>query len=534
MPWELYVHTIDVGQGESSLIVARDPAVNHRTMLIDGGLIGYTQTVHDYVVGRLAPLGYGLDHILMSHYDDDHSGGILGLLIADNVWAVCRLISDQVAACAVLGLNRAARIACGALAVAACVSGAYDDPNGVQNASAQIIPMCNALLPHVLPGTPDVAAVIQGMLYAANNLQLPLNPAFPLAAARRRNLARSAATAAAVSIAAGGGNLAADIFALVFLRLSSLVPAYLRVNTGGLYRNTHLIDIGAAVGIPPPAYLNAVRGAFTTVGGYLFQVPGVDRQRTTPALGAEILWNSGTVPIPAPANSPALFTAAVNALVWQGPNAPAPVNGGQAGNDVSIGLIARFNHFFYYSGGDLPSVGEDPLAQAVLAYGFANPQGGGLFPAAVRIAAFKCGHHGSAHSTSQNFLNTTNACAAFLSCGRNQFGPENHPSQATINRLHGQAAIQQFYLTNCSYVTNWVPASNGLNQLVVGGNKSRVAGQNNVLNLAPGRNRGSIVLALDQAESLGAGVPQQFHVGYYDDDVVLGLPVGPRIDTTPF
>ncbi|MEV4772186.1 hypothetical protein [Micromonospora humida] len=40
MPWELEIHTIDIGVGEASLIIAEDPAVpgSRRSILIDGGL----------------------------------------------------------------------------------------------------------------------------------------------------------------------------------------------------------------------------------------------------------------------------------------------------------------------------------------------------------------------------------------------------------------------------------------------------------------------------------------------------------------
>jgi beta-lactamase superfamily II metal-dependent hydrolase len=123
MAWELQIHTIDVGQGESSLIVARDTAAGgqHRTMLIDGGEAGFAETVHNYVAAQLGPLGIPLDHILVSHYDGDHSGGVTALLQADNLWRVCDLIAGPVAVSANLGRNRPEQVAYGAAAAAWCI-----------------------------------------------------------------------------------------------------------------------------------------------------------------------------------------------------------------------------------------------------------------------------------------------------------------------------------------------------------------------------------------------------------------------------
>ena len=57
MPWRLEISTIDVGQGDSSLIIADDGNGQVRSMLIDGGLGGYAETVHElcHVSGWLAP-----------------------------------------------------------------------------------------------------------------------------------------------------------------------------------------------------------------------------------------------------------------------------------------------------------------------------------------------------------------------------------------------------------------------------------------------------------------------------------------------
>ena len=79
MALQLTIHTIDVEQGESALVVAADVAAGrHRTILIDGGQLGYAETVRNFIDSILRGYGYPLDHILVSHYDKDHSGELTG------------------------------------------------------------------------------------------------------------------------------------------------------------------------------------------------------------------------------------------------------------------------------------------------------------------------------------------------------------------------------------------------------------------------------------------------------------------------
>jgi hypothetical protein len=239
----------------------------------------------------------------------------------------------------------------------------------------------------------------------------------------------------------------------------------------------------------------------------------------------------------APAGSPAAFVVACRKYIW---HAAGTINSGQPDNDDSIGLVVRFGNFFFYTGGDLPSPGEDLIAAAVMANGFANPAGG-AFPVAGRIAAFKCGHHGSGHSTSAAFLAAVNPVVATISCGENQFGTgENHPDPAVIGRLQATAGLY-FYLTNCKYATTHIPASEGTEQLSVVGNRSRVSGNNDIPNLTPGRDRGNIRLFLSQAESVAAAGPaRQFHVEYWENDdapAVVGMPaavIGLRTENHQF
>ena len=76
---KLHIHFIDVGQGDSTLIITP----GNKKLLIDGG----GNTSEDFNIGKSVLLPYlldkgitSLDYVLISHFDTDHVGGILYLL----------------------------------------------------------------------------------------------------------------------------------------------------------------------------------------------------------------------------------------------------------------------------------------------------------------------------------------------------------------------------------------------------------------------------------------------------------------------
>lgn len=525
MPYTLDIHTIDVGQGESSLIIADNRAGRRRVMLIDGGLAAQAQTVHNRI-RALAPAGP--DHIVVTHYDDDHSGGITALLIADNLYKLCDMIAGAVATTAATGSNRAERVALGALAACATMLGAYDDPQGEKHSDELATARLDLMQNPPALGAISATAAEQGVAVAESTLKNSvMNPSF-FKTMTRRNLSKEA------GLAADGGRVA--IRTAIFNKLQGRVQKGSGFQTGGIYANTHMIDTGATN--IPDGYEDAIAGSFTLSGDTKIKVPGISRERTsTPDLGDEILWNSGpdNIKMNAPAGSPAVFVVARNQYIWKAAESKVPIPGGLDGNGFSIGMIVRFNKFFFYTGGDLPAAGENLVATAVMGTGLPNPAGG-QFAVPHRVAAFKCGHHGANTSTSQTFLNTINPKAAFISCARRY----EHPDQPVIDRLHASDDIRYFYVTNCKVQTNHVPGSDGKAQLVVG-NKSRIAGDNADNNLAAGRDRGDIQLSISQDESTsirtvaGGGVLREFHVTYYDsDDLSDEGEVGNRTEDVPF
>ena len=79
IPQNLKIHFIDVGQGDSSLIITPQ----NKTILIDGG----GSSSSDFDVGKRTLIPYILDRgfskidvVIISHFDQDHIGGILTLL----------------------------------------------------------------------------------------------------------------------------------------------------------------------------------------------------------------------------------------------------------------------------------------------------------------------------------------------------------------------------------------------------------------------------------------------------------------------
>ncbi len=132
MPWELEISTIDVGQGESSLVIARDNGGpgGTRAMLIDGARGGWAGFVHTYVRARLAALGIPqVDHLVTTHYDADHANGIVALLVSDNLWALCRVLGQAAStswlAANALGSPPGNCTAAAAAAAAAAARGGY-------------------------------------------------------------------------------------------------------------------------------------------------------------------------------------------------------------------------------------------------------------------------------------------------------------------------------------------------------------------------------------------------------------------------
>ena len=312
-----------------------------------------------------------------------------------------------------------------------------------------------------------------------------------------------------------------NIRSAVFDGIKAMGKADRKFDTGGLYSASRIFDVGSATP-PTDGYRLALNQG--VLNQKATPAPGVNRPRVSaPALARELLWGGAAppaahAPLAIVVSGPPSTQLTQNGRVWQGQrNAAGIVAGSQPPNNVSIGLVIQFNDFLFYTAGDLPTDGEDLLAAALIAeplpdatgaYGMAPPP-----PPPPNLAFFKCGHHGSKESTSaMPFLNQLNPSGAVISCGL-KYG---FPDQPLVDRLQAQASITHYYLTNCLYPRTNIPASASPpgNQLA-GGNRSRVAGDNNMKNRAKNRHRGDIHLSVTEAASLPGGA-HQYTVSYWE------------------
>jgi hypothetical protein len=516
MAWTVEIHVIDVGAGDSSLIIAEEPLANHlSSMLVDGGLTSSARLVHNKVLATGLP---ELDAILVSHYDIDHSIGVAALLLSDNLWHLCDIIAQiAVTFIPAAGTPReqvVARAAAQATAAALGANAAAANPFGL--AAAVAVPA----------GANDLAAATFGVNQLAGFAGAFAGPRLIPGAPSRGNAAREAAYAARASIAAGSplGTVQADTRTALFDALQTSIPVGARFETDGIYLDTRVIDIGNAAQ-PAQSYNLAINGG-VSFSGTVVWVPGINRQLIRiPPLGSDVLWPGAPptqdAPVAIVVSTPLNWIGATTGTGWQGanpPHAPVAFQGGTLGNCASIGVVLVFEDFAHFTAGDLPSQGEDPIGDALMAESL--PDGSGNeFALLDRIVNLKCSHHGAAASTSDHFVTTITPRTAVISCG----AKHNHPTQRVVDTLHNN--VPRFWLTNCSYPRVNVPFSTGGNQLLTPGNRAMVAGDNVLPNTAAGRNRGDITITILEGEATGAVGARQYHVQYWEDSSV---PPGPR------
>ena len=101
-------------------------------------------------------------------------------------------------------------------------------------------------------------------------------------------------------------------------------------------------------------------------------------------------------------------------------------------NESSIGLLIRYGDFEYFTAGDLTGGGTTGGAETK---DLESPAGEII----GAIDILHAGHHGSATSTNERFLELTQPDAAVISVGKeNDYG---HPTQTVLSRLEQAGAI---------------------------------------------------------------------------------------------
>jgi beta-lactamase superfamily II metal-dependent hydrolase len=525
MAWNLEIHTIDVAQGESSLLVASNEYGTTYSMLIDGGLAKYGRLVDHYVRERLEKSV--LDVIVTTHYDRDHSGGHVSIFQADNLSVIAWLIGSEIANSMRVKLNAGGSryevgIA-GAAAFTAVIAGAYFD--GVNDCSGVVSENVALVLDEYARSTPritsDSDAIIWGFKTGIYFMQR--TPTEQLNASLMRIVDNGATyTYGVLSVDAALKTpdstkweyaasscffeIAAPPSPLANLILSDSFENY-NFQTLGFYRNTRVYNPGKVPDAPVKdlsPYFNALDGILA-IGVNTMVAPNIRRKGyVVPRLGDELLGIADP-------EAPKVYCVAVGGYVYNNRN---PIVG-DAANALSIGLIVVFNQFAFFTGGDLPVDGLDKIPKAV----------NDLLGRTVRIQGFKTGHHGSIESNSQAYLDATQPRSAIISVGSTSFGGTLHPSPEVTTMLGNFVPVTYFYLTNCKNVLCNPPVVgvNGPGQLIPT-NKTRISGDNHY---DPGErpgseakvNRGHIVLEISQAQSQSTNT---YPIAIDDGDVYRG------------
>lgn len=515
MPWNLRIKTIDVDQGESSFFLTWNSDTNEsRGLLIDGGLRHVSGIVNQRVQEEISAVftnhrTISVNGVIVTHYDNDHMRGIGSLLNLDNLYVLFELVASYAAETAALVPVPAERLATATGTTLAVFLGIYNTPQAlppvIPPALNQICMRAVSLVQNHPGCTQDEALEygIQAVVQIENENHLAYNASlFPQTGHWWVKLTNLSKEMGRTFLPFADPAHKQDFIDIAVQTAFTNLGTYLHLNqegvhlTYGRYRNSYVIS-------PIPTqplnefydFFDHAANGYASINNQWIRVPGVNRQRIQPpALGQEILWN-GTAH---PNEAPEMYICARNRQVWNPPASHTDISQ-LAINDnfESIATVVRFNRFWFYTGGDLPSEGEEYLAVNLIQRGI--QRGGTNFGFPGRFAAFKCGHHGSSASTSVNFLNLIRSAVAIISCGgTNQF--IIHDPQI-IQRLNADPYNQRYCLTGASdeFVATHLQAPT----------KGRVTGSYADWS-------GNILITITQAQSQAADQTQRFFLLTYE------------------
>lgn len=108
-------------------------------------------------------------------------------------------------------------------------------------------------------------------------------------------------------------------------------------------------------------------------------------------------------------------------------------------NDYSITIWLNWGKFDYVAGGDT----DGEYATSDFGYSYNDEESGVAASIGQQVEVIWTNHHGSAHSTNANYVNTLNPAVALISVGStNTYG---HPDQTVLDRLYNNGTMR--YLT---------------------------------------------------------------------------------------
>jgi competence protein ComEC len=116
-------------------------------------------------------------------------------------------------------------------------------------------------------------------------------------------------------------------------------------------------------------------------------------------------------------------------------------------NDYSYSFLLQLGSFKYFTGGDIGGNSSRylDLETPLISYFRTRPDATGF-----HFCGYKASHHGSAHSTSTEFVNYTRPTVTVVPSALRSFNGTKLPSQSTLSRIEASSTNRSIYYTYVS------------------------------------------------------------------------------------
>ncbi len=495
--WETLIHTLDVGQGDSSLIQVRcmrvsaietdaayagdddkgtdpmvppdykedeweteeinDPFKKNRkrntycffcgerwdvawdhNILIDGGEEGNEEKILKCINDNVKS---NLNSIIITHADTDHYGGINMLLLKNNLWNICDTIAFQTAN----------------WLIGEIFNGAGELREGIENEeiAARVTDMVCKVIDRVLDFEDEGKKNLfkENMIDAFRNIIWEIYQEPRIYADKMKEYVqdwekqgnvvngylygffRKGDSEGIITGMCWEGETIEDVDKLSkSLTIYISVLAHAQLFSGKIGRKKEEIYKGSR--IAEDILVKSDEGC-----RQLYNVSRTIEMLAPKQIGMDFLSdiqerpNSDRMPVK-------MILAAVDGYAH--PNMHAQIGGdSNERNCRSIAVLFQMGGFLFYSGGDLPGAGETMIAQNFCAgqYRIRVPEG------VAGYRGFKVGHHGSTTATAEFFLQQFQPGFAVISCGDHTTGSGKSfefPARETIERLIDNKVVPIF------------------------------------------------------------------------------------------
>lgn len=435
MGWTVKIHTIDVSQGDCSLIQIIDTENGESvTVLIDGGRKDQDEKIPEYLVDQDIDT---IQLIVITHMDTDHYEGIQSLLLKDNYWYFCRTM---------LGVILEATLNALVSPQGSDYFSQIEEDQNLEVFRDLYTAVLTEFLERFLISTASLRRKKEGLVNGyLEELLTVMSDYFDFDDIIHELTEEK------------DKNEKNDSYVLLHLYRNKIFrwftlpfweEPFVRA---GQFKNTVIIKNGN----PCMAnFLRILEGSGMTNSWKVkaednpyLEFYGVNRVIHTlgdgNSIGADILTESGVVTADIPVK---LVLAAVNRMVDPSAGGIQVTGDASVKNCSSIALLLLFQDFLFYTGGDLPRDGEDAIVGRLLRQQY------GALPR-INCFGFKAGHHGSKTATGDGIL-SLGPKFAVISCGDNLSKYDrdfDHPSPETIVRLNDCTSLRVFFATACAH-----------------------------------------------------------------------------------